>query len=68
MSEESLRNQLKELFTKHGIDDSNFALISVAVSGNGVETEAKNSTTYIGKIVWNRRKQKKKCITTTLLR
>lgn len=50
MSEESLRNQLKELFTKHGIDDSNFALISVAVSGNGVETEAKNTTTYIGKI------------------
>jgi len=50
MSEEALRNQLKELFKKHGIDDSNFALISVAVSGNGLETEAKNTTTYIGKI------------------
>ena len=52
MSEEVLRNQLKDLFKRHGIDDSNFALISVAVSGNGtgVETEAKNSTTYIGKI------------------
>ena len=52
VSEEVLRNQLKDLFKRHGIDDSNFALISVAVSGNGtgVETEAKNSTTYIGKI------------------
>lgn len=50
VSEEALRNQLKELFKKHGIDDSNFALISVAVSGNGLETEAKNTTTYIGKI------------------
>lgn len=52
MSEEALINQLKDLFKKHRIDDSNFALISVAVSGNGigVETEAKNTTTYISKI------------------
>ena len=49
-SVESMRNQLKDLFAKHGIDDSNFALISVAVSGNGVETEAKNTSTYIDKI------------------
>ncbi len=51
--EETLKEQLKDLFIKHRIDDSNFALISVAVSGTGVETESKNTTTYIGKIAKN---------------
>lgn len=47
MSVDSIKAALKEIFTKHGINDSNFALISVAMSNSGMSTEIKNTSTYI---------------------
>ena len=50
-TEEQIKTELKQLFDYFGVNDSNFALIGLAVKeNNSVEGEIKTASTYIDKL------------------
>ena len=49
VSQESLKASLNEIFKSEGIDNSNFALIVLAIKENGVSVETNDANSYISK-------------------
>lgn len=49
VSQESLKASLQEIFKSEGIDNSNFALIVLAIKDNGVSVETNDANSYISK-------------------
>ena len=49
LSPDYMKAQLKNIFDRQGINDSNFAVIVLAIKDNGVAVEAHNTVSYIDK-------------------
>lgn len=47
---ETIKSELKTIFKENGINDSNFAIVSLAVSDGSTELSTSSTSTYIGKL------------------
>lgn len=47
---ETIRSELKTIFKENGINDSNFAIVSLAVSDGSTELSTSSTSTYIDKL------------------